>query len=261
MEDLILLFILLMMIKVIIIIDCSYTKFFLEMDTTGTPRYLMNICSWLAAIEKHNIKKDCNDAINFKPKSIDLEIFWDSKFTKFMERKNKLKDMKTLFVVDDSGSVFNQEIYFNKVFQLLNTNFYPERGDAFYIWNEDKKKLNLNELKDFFEEMDGEKGTNSSLIADIAEEEKDNNFEHLIIITDGDVKSEEIDKSDKKFKEYNLHFSFVSCFIIDTGDVKMNLLDVLIQEIVLVLLILLTKMEIKRNWLLCLMKIFKFLII
>ena len=203
-----------------IIIDCSYTKFFLEMDTTGTPRYLMNICSWLAAIEKHNIKKDCNDAINFRPKSIDLEIFWNSKFTKFMERKNKLKDMKTLFVVDDSGSVFAQEIYFNKVFQLLNTNFYPERGDAFYIWNEDYQKKNLNELKDFFEEMDGQKGTNSSLIADIAEQEKDNNFEHLIIITDGDVKSEEIDKSDKKFKEYNLHFSFVSCFIIDTGDVK-----------------------------------------
>ena len=203
-----------------IIIDCSYTKFFLEMDTTGTPRYLMNICSWLAAIEKHKIKRDCIDAINFKPKFVDVKIDWDAKFDRFMERKNKVKNMKTLFVVDKSASVYNQEIYFNKVFHLLMTNFYPERGDAFYTWNEDKEKLELDDLKDFFEEMDGQKGTNSSLIADIAEEEKDNNFEHLIIITDGDVKKEEIDKSDKKFKEYGLHFSFVSCFIIDTGDIK-----------------------------------------
>ena len=31
--------------------------------------------------------------------------------------------------------------------------------------------------------------------------------------------NDEIDKSDQKFKEYKLKFSFVSTFIIDTGDV------------------------------------------
>ena len=70
--------------------------------------------------------------------------------------------------------------------------------------------------------MDGDKGTNSSLIAEIANIEKDNNFEHLIIITDGDVKNEEVDLSDQKFKEYNLKFSFVSTFIIQTGDDLLN---------------------------------------
>ena len=132
-----------------IIIDCSYTKFFLEMDTTGTPWYLMNICSWLAAIEKHSIKKDCKDAINFKPKFVDVKIDWDAKFDRFLERKNKLKNMKTLFVVDNSASVYNQEIYFNKVFHLLMTNFYPERGDAFYTCNEDKEKLELDDFEKF----------------------------------------------------------------------------------------------------------------
>ncbi len=206
-----------------IIIDCSYTKFFLEMDTTGTPRYLMNICSWLAAIEKHTIKKDCNNPVNFKPKFIDIKVDWDAKFDRFLERKNKqIEQMKTLFVIDDSGSVFNQEVYFNKVMHLFCTNFFSERGDKFYIWNEEYKELDFDEVESFINDMDGVKGTSSSLIAEIANKEKNNNFEHLIIVTDGDVKNDEIDKSDLKFKEYNLHFSFVSTFIIQTGDQVLN---------------------------------------
>mgnify|MGYP002622861730 CR=1 FL=1 len=207
-----------------IIIDCSYTKFFLEMDKTGTPRYLMNICSWLAAIEKHTIKKDCFDPINFNPKYIDIKIDWKAKFNRFMERKIKpIEKMKTLFVVDNSGSVFKQETYFNKVLHLFLTNFNAERGDAFYIWNEYYEKLEIDEIETFINEMDGIKGTKSSVIAEIAnleQNEYNNNFEHLIIVTDGDVSNEEVDLSDQKVKEYNLHFSFVSTFIIDTGDLK-----------------------------------------
>lgn len=130
-----------------------------------------------------------------------------------------IEKMKTLFVVDNSGSVYNQEIYFTKIMQLLFSNFSYERGDAFYIWNEEYYKLGLEDIEEFISNMDGEKGTNSSLIAEIANIEKENKFEHLIIITDGDVQSKEIDKSDQKFQEYNLHFTFVSTFIIDTGDI------------------------------------------
>ena len=204
-----------------IIIDCSYTKFFLEMDTTGTPRYLMNICSWLGAIEKHEILKDSLEgAFNFKPKSINIKINWDAKFNRFMDIKSHDKNMKTLFVVDDSGSVSNQDIYFAKVSQLICTNYFEERGDAFYIWNQNFAKLSLYEIENFINDQDGDKGTSSSLIAQIAYIERENKFEHLIIITDGDVKKEEIDKSDKLIKEFNLRFSLVSTFIIDTGDIK-----------------------------------------
>ena len=35
-----------------IVIDCSYTKFFLEMESQGTPRYVQNIFSWLGSVEK-----------------------------------------------------------------------------------------------------------------------------------------------------------------------------------------------------------------
>ena len=105
---------------------------------------------------------------------------------------------------------------------LFCTNFFSERGDKFYIWNEDFKELDFDEVETFINDMDGVKGTSSSLIAEIANIEKNNNFEHLVIVTDGDVTNDEIDKSDLKFKEYNLHFSFVSTFIIKTGDQVLN---------------------------------------
>ena len=106
--------------------------------------------------------------------------------------------------------------------QLFFTNFFSERGDKFYIWNEKYKKLNFDEIVSFINEMDGEKGACSSLIAEIANKEKYSYFEHLIIITDGDVQNDEIDKSDLKVKEYGLNFSFVSTFIIKTGDQVLN---------------------------------------
>ena len=183
----------------------------------------MNICSWLAAIEKHTFKKDCNDPVNFKPKFIDVRVDWDAKFDRFLERKNKsIKQMKTLFAVDDSSSVFNQEVYFNKIMQLFCNNYFSERGDKFYIWNDEYKELDFNEVESFIKNMKGYGGTCSSLIAEIANIEKDNNIEHLIIITDGDVQNDEIDKSDLRFKEYDLHFSFVSTFIIKTGEQFLN---------------------------------------
>lgn len=39
-----------------IVVECSYTKFFLEMGKKGTPRYIQNIVSWLGALEKHQQK-------------------------------------------------------------------------------------------------------------------------------------------------------------------------------------------------------------
>jgi len=98
-----------------IIIDCSYTKFFLEMDKTGTPRYFLNICSWLAAYEKQYIKGKKST-----PKYIDFKINYKDKFNKFMERKDKrIEYMKTLFAIDNSGSVHKKLIYFSKIKDIL----------------------------------------------------------------------------------------------------------------------------------------------
>ena len=44
------------------------------MDQTGTPRYFLNICSWLAAVEKHTVLKDYVNPIDYKPKFLDIKI-------------------------------------------------------------------------------------------------------------------------------------------------------------------------------------------
>ena len=40
------------------------------------------------------------------------------------EKKKPVSQMKTLFVVDGSGSIYNQKIYFNKVQELFFANYY-----------------------------------------------------------------------------------------------------------------------------------------
>ena len=60
-------------------------------------------------------------------------------------------------------------------------------------------------------------GTSSELIADIVYSERNSGIEHLVIITDGSVESNSIDDSDKKIKQYNIHFKFVSTYIIGSG--------------------------------------------
>ena len=56
--------------------------------------------------------------------------------------------------------------------------------------------------------------TNSSLIADIIDIEKDNNFKHLIIVTDGKVEVEDIENADTKMNLINYNFDFVSVYIL-----------------------------------------------
>jgi PAX-interacting protein 1 len=83
-----------------IIIDCSYTKFFLEMGTQGTPRYIQNIISWLAAPEKHTMENGCKDGSEYRPKKIDINIDWSDKWKGFKYNPLDPKNMKTLFAVD-----------------------------------------------------------------------------------------------------------------------------------------------------------------
>ena len=91
-----------------------------------------------------------------------------------MKRENSVKNMKTLFVVDDSSSVCNQDIYFNKVLHLISANFYEERGDAFYIWNQDMQKLSYEDI--FREHIPYSlfKGFSRKIYTDDRTSEKDN---------------------------------------------------------------------------------------
>ena len=204
-----------------IIIDCSYTKLFFEMEKEGTPRYIQNLVSWLAAPEKHFYKDNCKDGNSFRPKSINLNIDWNDKWTGFKERPiyiNFPENMKTLFVVDCSDNAYGQikNIYFSNLRMLINKYYQSFRGDKFYIFGKDYKCLNEFEMEKFIsgEYIGVNANINSYLIAEIGRETKDEKFEHLIIVTASSVNSENIDMSDQRVNQYGIKYSFVSNYMI-----------------------------------------------
>ena len=86
-----------------IVIDCSYTKFFLEMESQGTPRYIQNIFSWLGSVEKHQMKDGCKDGTEFRPLQIVLSINYSATWTRFLEKPKNELDL--IYLVDVSGSM------------------------------------------------------------------------------------------------------------------------------------------------------------
>ena len=79
----------------------------------------------------------------------------------------------------------------------------------------DIEKVTLNELHHFINNKKRRYGTKSSLIEEIAH--LSNIKEHLIIVTDGSVNQDEIDKSDELVNKYNINFLYVTTFIINNG--------------------------------------------
>ena len=72
-------------------------------------------------------------------------------------------------------------------------------------------------MDNFIAAQRGYDETCSYLIAEIGKETKNENFEHLIIVTDGEVDFSDIDESDRKVKEYGLNYKYVSTYIIESG--------------------------------------------
>ena len=60
----------------------------------------------------------------------------------------------------------------------------------------------------------GRGGTDISRIVEIIDIEKENNFKHLVIITDGQVYPGNIEYADEEMKKINYNFDFVSVYII-----------------------------------------------
>ena len=124
--------------------------------------------------------------------------------------------MKTLFCIDASGSVGGQTLYHNVTANIFNK-FY-KKEDIIYLWGSHTKKMSEDEFREWNKNKNsGLGGTSSELIADIINGEKNSCIEHLIIITDGQVGTSNIDESDRKMKEYNIHFTYVSTYIIGSG--------------------------------------------
>ena len=72
-----------------IIIDCGFTKLFLNMKKDDSVfRYFQNIASWTARPELHLIY-DCIDAKDWRPELIDFKIDANKKWTYFLPKSKK----------------------------------------------------------------------------------------------------------------------------------------------------------------------------
>ena len=202
-----------------IVFNCSYTSlYFTKKENDGTYRYYENIIAWTSRPEVHLQYDQCLIK-DYHPKKVIYTIDYNNKWTEFKELPKKeitiedLKKMKTLFCIDASGSVGGQTIYHNVTRNIFNK-FY-KNGDLIWLWGSSTKKQNLSEFRTWNNNKgSGLSGTASELIADIINTERNSGIEHLIIITDGSVNGGSIDKSDAKMKNYNIHFKYVSTYII-----------------------------------------------
>ena len=200
-----------------IIIDCGYTKCFLNMENTGTFRYIQNMAAWTARPEINFIVNKKNPW-EWRPKGVNYKVNFNSHYNgylKFEEINTNVEDMKILFTVDKSGST-NFELYHNEVINLINENYNEKRGDIIYIWGSEYQKLNKEEFINYVENDYDLDGTYPKLISDIINLERNNKCKHLMIITDGNVGTEDILETDKKMEKIKYYFDFVSVYIIGT---------------------------------------------
>ena len=209
-----------------IVIDCSSHKFFIEGGKEGIPIYFQNIISWLCSYEKYyNIYGECiND---HEPKSIDLQINWNDKWNGFNERPLNIRlpiNMKTLITIDFSKSLSGDKIYFQKLREIKQKYYNNSRGDKFYIWGSGyyyKTEKKMDRLID--EEIGQFNERHSKYIAEIGRETKSENFEHLIIVANGCVDTEDIDESYRKVKEYRIVYKYVTFYVMeDKGNMSVG---------------------------------------
>ena len=129
-----------------------------------------------------------------------------------MENK---ENVKTLFAVDFSKSIKEFKFYFEKLRELKQKYYNSSRGDKFYIWGSGYFYLNEKEFDRFINEEVGKfDERHNYYIAEIGKETKNENFDHLIIVTNGSVSAADIDESDKRVHSYGLTYKYVSFYII-----------------------------------------------
>ena len=202
-----------------IIIDCGYTKCFLNMYNCGTYRFIQNIAGWTARPEIIFLTKNIKP-YKWRPKCIKKEVNYDAVFNGFLKLENlkkniNLENKKTLFAIDNSGSINNLTFYSEELDSITKQYYKNERGDTIYFWNSSKQKISKEK---FDEEIQyrhfGRGGTDICRIVEIINLEKENNFKHLVIITDGEVDFDNIKEADEIMNNIDYQFDFVSVYII-----------------------------------------------
>ena len=202
-----------------IIIDCGYTKCFLKMFNSGTFRFIQNIAGWTARPEIIFLIEN-KKPYEWRPKGIYYSVNYNAVFNGFVKFDKKhmninLDNKKTLFAIDSSSSINSLKYYREELDYIIKKYYVENRGDTIYFWNDMKKKISKEEYDlEINRKNFGIGATDIIRIAEIIDIEKENNFKHLVIITDGEVESFNIQEADEEMEKINCNFDFVSVYII-----------------------------------------------
>ena len=133
------------------------------------------------------------------------------------------KNMKTLFAIDCSGSVAGHELYHEELNKIMEE-YYKNDDDIIYMWDsvndisrEGYLKVDIERINKFNKNLEGHRGTQSFLIAEIAKQEPEYR-EHLLIVTDGEVDFDCIQITQEILENRGIEFKYVTLFVIGNGD-------------------------------------------
>ena len=143
-----------------IIIDCGYTKCFLNMFKTGTYQFIQNIAGWTARPEIKNQPDKKIYPWNWRPKGIKYKVNYNIKYNGYLPILNEdsdLSKMKTLFCIEAPLSTNNNNyFYLTELEKIINLYYKKNRGDIFYSWNDQKRKIIYEELESKIEKKSKE---------------------------------------------------------------------------------------------------------
>ena len=148
-----------------IIIDCGYTKVFINMSTedSATWRYIQNIAGFLARPEAHMIYDDGQTAKNYRPNGIDFEINYHNLY-KHLKKNYGSGELDIVYMIDSTGSmgswIKGVKDKCNEILDKLNENpklknydikfggiFYRDPVDRPSDIHENQPLSNINEFK------------------------------------------------------------------------------------------------------------------
>lgn len=207
-----------------IIIDCGYTKLFDKMTEKGTFRYVQNIAGWTAQCESRRIRGI--QPKNFRPKAVVFTLD-ESQKCPVLQAPPKLptstpaasyvnlSSLRHLFAIDHSGSVSGEYLYHNEVRSIFSQ--YYRSGDSIIIWDSRAEIISYSRMQQVYNNREGSGGTDPSLIAQQLAYNSSLPREHLILVTDGCVNSGSIEKSDSILRSHNIHFKYVTTYVIGSG--------------------------------------------
>ena len=210
-----------------IVIDTGFTKCFLNMKKENDSfRYFQNIIGWISRPEIHTIL-DKKSVKLWRPKKVKLteNVISTYKFlsmpTKFQNEK-QIPKMPTIIAMDCSESIEEiEDLYFSTIKDLVEK--YKDGPTVYYQWGNSYYKKNYMKIKEWIEKKKCDDGTDSIYIAKAAKDAGPEYWGHLIIITDGKVKKEEIAKCDDYIRENNIKFKYVSTYVIGPdGDLSVG---------------------------------------